>query len=300
MPNPTCSIDECEKLATKRGWCGMHYRRWQRHGTHERATGQCRDCGKEFTHSGPGAPAWKCPACSAVRTTCLTCNGPSPRTLRRDGTYAQALLYCSDACKPRCSVEDCAQPVRKKGWCAAHYSQSRITGDGPKPFVYKWARSGSCCVVCGSKVEPHSGMRRFCSRRCQALNSRTGGSRPESGRCRICSAKIDFLALTKTGQFRRTDTKICNTCRRARATRHRTSVNLLVNRDGNRCGICSEEVDMTLRYPDLFRASVDHVIPYAHGGKNELENFQLAHLWCNQVKRDRIGFKIQRNAMQRR
>ncbi len=28
----TCSIEGCMKQRDKRGWCGMHYRRWQRHG----------------------------------------------------------------------------------------------------------------------------------------------------------------------------------------------------------------------------------------------------------------------------
>jgi len=27
-----CKIDGCDKAASKRGWCGAHYRRWQRHG----------------------------------------------------------------------------------------------------------------------------------------------------------------------------------------------------------------------------------------------------------------------------
>lgn len=29
----TCSIDECSKKVTARGWCRMHYGRWQIHGT---------------------------------------------------------------------------------------------------------------------------------------------------------------------------------------------------------------------------------------------------------------------------
>lgn len=28
-----CSVIGCSKIAVKRGWCGMHYRRWHRHGT---------------------------------------------------------------------------------------------------------------------------------------------------------------------------------------------------------------------------------------------------------------------------
>lgn len=27
-----CSVSDCGKPAVKRGWCGAHYRRWQRHG----------------------------------------------------------------------------------------------------------------------------------------------------------------------------------------------------------------------------------------------------------------------------
>lgn len=38
-----CSIDGCGKTAVKRGWCGMHYRRWKTHGdtgiTHKAANG---------------------------------------------------------------------------------------------------------------------------------------------------------------------------------------------------------------------------------------------------------------------
>lgn len=28
----TCSVSDCERPSRKRGWCGMHYTRWQRHG----------------------------------------------------------------------------------------------------------------------------------------------------------------------------------------------------------------------------------------------------------------------------
>lgn len=32
MAERTCSIEGCSKAAKTRGWCGMHYERWHRHG----------------------------------------------------------------------------------------------------------------------------------------------------------------------------------------------------------------------------------------------------------------------------
>lgn len=32
MNHPTCSVDGCDRRVHARGWCGLHYRRWQTHG----------------------------------------------------------------------------------------------------------------------------------------------------------------------------------------------------------------------------------------------------------------------------
>lgn len=32
MAKSTCSVNSCEKPATRRGWCGTHYQRWRIHG----------------------------------------------------------------------------------------------------------------------------------------------------------------------------------------------------------------------------------------------------------------------------
>lgn len=55
------------------------------------------------------------------------------------------------------------------------------------------------------------------------------------------------------------------------------------------CGICGQLVDKSLRFPDPMSATVDHIIPVAKGGHpTNLNNLQLAHLYCNRVKSDKL------------
>ena len=50
---------------------------------------------------------------------------------------------------------------------------------------------------------------------------------------------------------------------------------------GTLCTLCGEPVADEDK-------SMDHIIPVARGGTNEPENFQLAHLRCNQLKGDKL------------
>lgn len=43
------------------------------------------------------------------------------------------------------------------------------------------------------------------------------------------------------------------------------------------CGICEQEIDYTLVSPDPMSFEVDHIIPVAKGGPDELANKQAAH-----------------------
>lgn len=52
-------------------------------------------------------------------------------------------------------------------------------------------------------------------------------------------------------------------------------------RDGFVCGVCGDQVDETLLYPDPMSPSIDHVIPLSKGGSHTLDNVQCTHLDCN-------------------
>lgn len=73
--------------------------------------------------------------------------------------------------------------------------------------------------------------------------------------------------------------------RRARMVGARTGGSVflseIIARDGTDCGICGDQVDLSLTYPHPFSKSVDHVLPLSRGGAHAPENCQLAHLRCN-------------------
>lgn len=49
----------------------------------------------------------------------------------------------------------------------------------------------------------------------------------------------------------------------------------------NICGICKQPVNPR-------KASIDHIIPLVKGGKDVIENMQLAHILCNEIKGDEL------------
>lgn len=52
------------------------------------------------------------------------------------------------------------------------------------------------------------------------------------------------------------------------------------------CGICDFPI---IRNSDL---TVDHVLPKMLGGKDRVYNFQPAHHVCNQVKGNKLNYKL--------
>ena len=55
------------------------------------------------------------------------------------------------------------------------------------------------------------------------------------------------------------------------------------------CGICGKPVDKSLKYPNPMSPTVDHIIPVAKNGDPvALDNLQLAHMYCNRMKSDKM------------
>ena len=54
----------------------------------------------------------------------------------------------------------------------------------------------------------------------------------------------------------------------------------LIWENGRKCAICGK------RITSLDDLTVDHIVPLAKGGRNVIENCQLAHKKCNEAKND--------------
>lgn len=228
-------------------------------------------CGAHYLRWSQGRPLIR---------PCVTCGVDVVAASGRD--------YCSESHRPACSEDGCERRAVKKGLCIRCYGDRRAG----RPRAYRWATEKRC-IICGATEWSGKG-RKVCSPRCQQLLARNGGEAPPSVTdCVRCGSVIDLTRRGKAGRKKRADTKMCDWCKGRRHLRHKVSVMDVVNAHGSTdCGICGGPVDLNLRHPDLFRASIDHVLPYARGGTHDLDNLQVAHLYCNYVKSDREGFTL--------
>jgi 5-methylcytosine-specific restriction endonuclease McrA len=69
--------------------------------------------------------------------------------------------------------------------------------------------------------------------------------------------------------------------------RRRKTVIKLYERDGGWCRLCGLAVERT-GSDATQRATIDHILPKSKGGKDNLENLQLAHAGCNFSKGNNV------------
>ncbi|WP_043599433.1 HNH endonuclease [Nocardia otitidiscaviarum] len=86
------------------------------------------------------------------------------------------------------------------------------------------------------------------------------------------------------------------TTRRNTTTRDRHRA--VLRRGHPPCALCHEDIDYTLRTPDPMSFEVDHILPLARGGLDELDNKQPAHRKCNQDKAARTAEELAQSAAQ--
>lgn len=214
-----------------------------------------------------------------------------------------------------CSVDGCEKPKFAVKMCQMHYHRTRrhgslsaehsgtckACGQGftyekksgqvplfcsdacrkPKPRIFPDA-----CVVCGGEAGNFKPYRRYCSAKCQTEAVRFPHGRPVRD-CIECGCPLDFTQKRPGGRTIKSDTRKCFDCRRNQVPE--LNARQLAERDGPNCSICTEPVDFSLKWPNRFSPSIDHVYPYSLGGGNEASNLALAHLTCNISKKNKVA-----------
>lgn len=251
MSKRTCKIEGCERdLAAEKlvgyGMCGMHYRRWKKHGDPHYQWARTKRAGVE-TCSIEG--------CSGLVATRDWCSKHYTRwkrhgdpLVRLRGEVAAGRRIC-----PRCQVD---KPLSDWGErqtycrpCAAEVTAD-WTARNPRPpkTDLDWV-----CDYCGDPFKGNLKWRRYCSSDCAEANkNRANWKHLTARRARLRAAYVE--------SFERLE---------------------IFQRDGWVCGICHRQVDSNLQWPDPMSASLDHVIPISRGGKHERANAQCSHLSCN-------------------
>lgn len=282
MDERTCSADGCLRAIHAKGLCKRHYER------------------QRIAAAPPQAPCM-IDGCEMPQQNRGWCSTHYHRWRRHgDPTTPVRKRYPTDTV---CAIEGCGQKRRKLDWCASHYAQTQRSGEPPQAFNYKWADPGRPCAVCLSPIPANSRSRRYCGPNCQQVAitaKRRGLPVLQAKACARCGCVIDLLApgirhgshVKPSTRKRRADTRLCVDCARQRSYRHRWSAQALASRDGLSCGICGDDVDMALRWPDVLSPSVDHVVARADGGSDDPSNLQLAHLYCNFVKNKRSRWTV--------
>lgn len=77
--------------------------------------------------------------------------------------------------------------------------------------------------------------------------------------------------------------------RRNQSNKNRWTVNHLISKNGNMCGLCNEAIH------DRRDMTIDHIIPKSKGGADDIANYQLAHSLCNGKKGNAFDLELQKN-----
>lgn len=146
-----CAVEGCERPKEKRGWCQMHYRRWQRGGdlgdadsTRPRQTGECsvvgcsrpqrsrQLCGNHYAvavrHGGELPLARPCVKCGSA----IDLIGPG--VVHSTASQPSSRKRRSDSCL-------CADCARQRRYRHGHSAQALA------------ARDGAVCQLCAQPVD---------------------------------------------------------------------------------------------------------------------------------------------------
>lgn len=313
----TCYVDKCANEVRAKALCKSHYRRLLKYGS---PNNPCNRCGEEIP-TGSHPRTKYCEVCKAkcsidgcfrpirrngmcqAHSHRMTVSGSVERPCKTCGKEIPfdsgvSLRYCSEQCNPVCAIDDCNYSLLARGFCKEHYR--------------RWERNGSPfrpCLTCGKELEIGSTRgRKYCSKACFPQCSADGcGDRAEGdiycprhilifkkygsipSRDYACASCGSLVERSHSERFIKNTRKLCPDCKVKQYRDHGDYRKSVINSGHAICGLCDEEIDLELKWPDPMSLTIDHIIPLALGGTNEDINLQPTHQKCNFKKGARLA-----------
>ncbi len=247
-----CKTESCDREAVSQGYCTMCYKRGRRKGTITNIL--IRNTGT-CTEEGCDRPQFSKGLCVIHY-----------RRIQRAGN------------KVRCSVEGCNKPSLAQNLCPKHYSrmlqgrdllQEPVRINGGKCSVEGCEKVATQCGMCPmhyTRMRNHGDVNFVVHVQKHATKEESLEARRQNGR------RHRYQKRSRSGSLSERWTKA-----------------QVVEKSNGICALCGEPIDMTLKNPDRFSFSIDHIIPLNKGGSNLFDNVQAAHLRCNCIKQDKVG-----------
>jgi len=151
-------------------------------------------------------------------------------------------------------------------WEKSHREPKPISA--PKSRIYL-----ATCKMCAAMFVGRSAQAKMCSEECRRLRQ----IRTASARIKDLYYGPAFDPVTRAYPGK---------------PRQDALIAYLVDRDGDKCGICRRKVDITLKSGTKGSRkgpSIDHIVPRSKGGTDDPANLRLTHWGCNQARGNRGG-----------
>lgn len=240
-----CAITGCNREAKVAGLCGPHYRLdW----LSRREPCTVDGCGNPQTAKGLCQMHY-----SRVRST----GAVDERKRMANGGWRGIV----------CSVDGCSEDVLNAGLCQFHYGRKLRYGSPLAGPPKRKTRARSCSVDgCNGKHKAHGLCARHYESKRPSRSFRRAAVRRRRPRAYGGTTRQERKAARK---------QLHNVKARALKTGKGEILKVLRQR---KCGICGE----------FFKRGdekhIDHIIPLARGGTNDVSNLRMAHAHCNMTR----------------